>query len=84
MSEFMQYSEEWKQEIKKLPKNTIIEIASQIGIEKQKEVNSLKEINSEMLRMLSLFLSEFEYDNATEYECELFFKAKKLIKKATE
>ena len=38
----------------------------------------------EMLEMLENFLSEFEYDNATEYQCELFYKAKELIKKATE
>jgi len=37
----------------------------------------------EMLEMLDKFLSEFEHDNATEYECELFYQAKKLIKKAT-
>jgi hypothetical protein len=39
--------------------------------------------STELLEMLKLFLTEFEYDNATEYECELFFKAKQLIKKAT-
>lgn len=43
MSEFMQYSEEWKTEMKKLPKQTIIEIASVMGIEKQNEINGLKE-----------------------------------------
>jgi hypothetical protein len=37
----------------------------------------------EMMKMLKLFLKEFEYDGATEYECELFFKARDLIKKAT-
>ena len=38
----------------------------------------------EMLEMLQLLINEFEYDNATEYQCNLIFKTKQLIKEATE
>ena len=36
---FMQYGEEWKSEMKKLPKDVIINICSQMGIEKQKKID---------------------------------------------
>jgi hypothetical protein len=42
-TQFMQYGEEWKSEMKKLTKDVIINICSQIGIEKQKEIDRLKE-----------------------------------------
>lgn len=38
----------------------------------------------ELLKTLSLFVREFEYENATEYQCGLFYEAKELIKKITE
>lgn len=41
-TEFMQYGEEWKSEMKKLPKDVIINICSQIGIEKQNEIDNIK------------------------------------------
>ena len=34
-----------------------------------------------LVELLKLFVKEFEYENATDYECELFFKAKELLKK---
>jgi len=44
-TEFMQYGEEWKAEIKKLPKEVIINIFSQMGIEKQRDIDALKNRN---------------------------------------
>ena len=38
-SKFMQYGEEWKSEMKKLPKDVIINIFSQMGIEKQQKID---------------------------------------------
>ena len=38
----------------------------------------------EMFEILKLFLNEFEYDNATEFECNLFFDARKLLTKITQ
>ena len=63
MTEFMQYSEEWKEEIKKLPKNTIVEIASQIGIEKQKEINQLKGAVERLEFMIKNGLGESDMRN---------------------
>jgi hypothetical protein len=37
-----------------------------------------------MLEMLKKMLAQFEYDNATEYECGLFWDCKQLIKEAAE
>jgi len=61
--------------------------------ERNKQIMAFKELESnaklmasapELLEILNLFIKEFEYENATEYKCELFLKAKQLIKKATE
>jgi hypothetical protein len=60
MPEYMQYSEEWKAEMKKLPKGIIINIASQIGIEKQNEINVIKEQKAELLKALTTILSNFK------------------------
>lgn len=82
MAEFIQYSEEWKAEIKKLPKNTIIEIASQMGKEKQNEINVLMQQRTEMLQVLLDILpiaEEFINENHPAYK-----KALSVIKKATE
>lgn len=38
----------------------------------------------EMFEMLNKLLIEFEYDNATEYQCELFYNTKQLLTKITE
>ena len=38
-SKFMRYGEEWKSEMKKLPKDVIINIFSQMGIEKQQKID---------------------------------------------
>jgi len=52
--------------------------------QEQEEANAkLISCAPKLLVMLQKFLDEFEYDNATEYECNLFFDAKKLIQKAT-
>lgn len=40
--------------------------------------------SKEMFKILKNMLLEFEYDNATKYQCELFYNAKKIIKEATE
>lgn len=50
----------------------------------EKEANTrLVFYSREMFEMLNKFLEEFEYDNATMYECELFYNAKQLLTKIT-
>lgn len=71
----MQYSEEWKQEIKKLPKTTIVEIASQMGIEKQSEINALKQQKDELLESLIEIISISDRNH------NAWNKAKELINK---
>lgn len=87
MGEFIQYSEEWKAEIKKLPKNTIIEIASQMGKEKQNEINILKEQHSKMLKALNR-INEIIYANVVSAGSEEYFEIRglccDLTKEATE
>ena len=52
---------------------------------KQAQANALLISKApEMLEMLERLVMEFEIDNATEYQCNLMWEAKKLIKEATE
>lgn len=41
--EYIRFGEEWKAEMRKLPKDVIINICCQLGIEKQKEIDKHKE-----------------------------------------
>jgi len=45
------------------------------------ELSELLEQNKEMLAMLELLIQEFDRENATEYEFQVCYKAKQLIKK---
>lgn len=78
MPEYMQYSEEWKAEMKKLPKEIIINIASQIGIEKQNEINVIKQQKAELLEVLIEIVRISDRNNIA------WNRAKEVIKKATE
>lgn len=63
----------------------IVGLAEVFGDDEQAKANA-KLIASapELLKTLNLFVKEFEYENATEYQCGLFYEAKELIKKITE
>ncbi len=47
--DYTPYSEEWKKEISKLPKNAIIEMAAKIGEDKEKYRQALKDCRQAML-----------------------------------
>lgn len=86
-AQYMQYSQEWKDEMAKLPKETIIEIASHIGKTKQFEFDMLNNsfdillsITKEMILYMKQnnnALDTLEFSNFIEFVESLEAKRKK-------
>lgn len=65
MSKFETYSQEWKEEMEKLPKQVIIEMFCFMAQDKDKNIDQLVEINAKMLDLLTKDLSMLLSGNNT-------------------
>ena len=63
-----------------LTENGLISINQTLIDGALKQEQQVIEEKEKLKQMLKWWLLEFEYDNATQYQCELFYNTKQLIK----